>query len=143
MIENEQIGQVVEELPVIAPRVAAVALQRHFRAEARRLRKDDWATQDDLVQEMSLAVLEYPEPRPECFFKDIARKRAIDFLREYEMRLTVPGWAPLAQRFNDVVIEKSPMEEEEEERERKGKQAAARFYGSLFRRSSKTRRVCA
>jgi DNA-directed RNA polymerase specialized sigma24 family protein len=146
------IPEVIVQDPVVAeaviqvlvyPAEAAVQLQEHFRFEAKRLRKKDWFTQDDLVQEMSLAVLEHPEPMPLCFFKETARNRAIDYLIEWKRKSRVPYGTPSAMRFTDPVFEKSDMEREEEERENQSRQRECNVMASLFKRPGSVKRVTA
>src|SRR4051794_40740152 len=55
--------------------------QFSFGWRARQLAPDDPALQDDLVQEMSLAVLEYGEAASSEFLLELANNRAIDYLR--------------------------------------------------------------
>ena len=63
------------------PRAAAVELQPEFRSLARQLCPRDKSTQDDLVQEMSLAVLLTREPQTASTFRLVATWRATDYLR--------------------------------------------------------------
>jgi hypothetical protein len=59
-------------------------IERHqfsFGWQARQLAPGDPAMQDDLVQEMSLAVLEYDQPASFEFLFELASNRAIDYLR--------------------------------------------------------------
>ena len=60
---------------------AAVLLQKTFGCFARRLRPKDHALQDDLVQEMSLAVLESGGSHNLAFFRRRGLSRAVDYLR--------------------------------------------------------------
>lgn len=63
-------------------------VQRHqfsFGWQARQLASNDPAMQDDLAQEMSLAVLEYDKPANFEFLFELATNRAKMFLR-YEAR---------------------------------------------------------
>jgi DNA-directed RNA polymerase specialized sigma24 family protein len=132
------------EVPALVdPAEAAVQLQDHFRFEAKRLRKKDWFTQDDLVQEMSLAVLLHARPMPLCFFKDAARKEAIDYLRRWKRKSRIPYGTPSAMRFIEPVLEKSNMEREEEEREKQSRQRECNVMASLFKRPASVRRVTA
>jgi hypothetical protein len=64
-----------------------VAVERQFSFGwlARQLAPGDPSLQDDLVQEMSLAVLEYEKPANFEYLFELAKNRAIDFLR-YEGR---------------------------------------------------------
>lgn len=55
--------------------------QFSFGWRARQLAPGDPALQDDLVQEMSLAVLEYDKPANFEFLFELAGNRAIDYLR--------------------------------------------------------------
>ena len=55
--------------------------QAIFRKRARQLAANDPAFQDDLVQEMSLAVLEYDNPADFEFLLELAFNRAIDYIR--------------------------------------------------------------
>ena len=66
------------------PGDAAVKLQRLFKRIARKLRKDDYHLREDLVQEMSLAVLQCQGANFLTFFLDRAVCRAINFLEYWE-----------------------------------------------------------
>ena len=117
------------EVPV-DPVVAALELQDHFRLEAKRLCYRDWAMQEDLVQEMSLALLKRQRtPMPLCFFKDIARKSALNFMRDYERRRYVPVDAPCVTRNERTVIFRTQQEirEEIEEEKRSARGVRARL----------------
>jgi DNA-directed RNA polymerase specialized sigma24 family protein len=57
---------------------------------ARQLVKDDPALRDDLVQEMSLAVLQYEKPANCEYLLQLAENRAIDYLRYEERRGMMP-----------------------------------------------------
>lgn len=74
---------------LIKPRRAAIKLQGRFRRCARRLAENDRATQDDLVQEMCLAVLQCKEPANASFFMSRAKSRAYDYLDRENKRGTV------------------------------------------------------
>ena len=69
----------------LEPRVAAETLLGAFRSQAENLRPFDPAMQDDLVQEMALAVLLETKSATQNFFLTLALWRARDFLRG-EMR---------------------------------------------------------
>jgi len=71
---------------------------------ARQLAPGDPALQDDLVQEMSLAVLEYEKAASFEYLFELATNRAKDFLRYEERR----GMMPLseARQVNDSFMEK-------------------------------------
>jgi len=71
---------------------------------AGQLAPGDPALQDDLVQEMSLAVLEYEKVASFEYLFELARNRAIDFLRYEERR----GMMPLSEArwINDSFMEK-------------------------------------
>jgi len=73
----------LNEADLIEPAVAAVRYQFSFGWMARRLRPEDLALQDDLIQEMSLAVLQCEKPATRKYFLDRALSRAINYL-EYE-----------------------------------------------------------
>ena len=78
--------------------------QFSFGWRARQLAKDDPSLQDDLVQEMSLAVLEYDKPANFEYLFELAGNRAIDYLRYEEAR----GRMSLSQarQQTDVFAEK-------------------------------------
>ena len=66
--------------------------ERHqfsFGWRARQLAPDDPAMQDDLVQEMSLAVLDHKRPATFEFLFELAGNRAIDYLRYEAARGTM------------------------------------------------------
>jgi len=63
--------------------------QFSFGWRARQLAPDDFALQDDLVQEMSLAVLMYDKPASFAFLFELAQNRAIDYLRYEAARGTM------------------------------------------------------
>ena len=65
------------------PAEAALTLQRNFKRAANNLRRD-YHLREDLVQEMSLAVLKCRRPHPLSFFMNRAVCRAINFLRDWE-----------------------------------------------------------
>ncbi len=67
--------------------------QYSFGWRARQLAPGNAAMQDDLVQEMSLAVLEYNEPANFEFLFELAGNRAIDYLRYEAAR----GMLPLSE----------------------------------------------
>ncbi len=75
------------------PRQAAVELQPDFRSIARQLCPGDLSTQDDLVQEMSLAALLCREPQTRSMFRWLAGWRAVDYLRWWTLplRMRTPG----------------------------------------------------
>jgi len=82
-------------------------VERHqfsFGWRARQLAKDDPAMQDDLVQEMSLAVLEYAKPARFEFLFELAVNRAIDYLRYEELRGTMS--LDEARHVTDATTEK-------------------------------------
>jgi hypothetical protein len=64
------------------------AIQRQFSFGwmARQLAPDDPAMQDDLVQEMSLAVLEYDKPASAEFMNALASNRAKNYIKYEAMR---------------------------------------------------------
>ena len=66
---------------LIHPRTAVMEMQDEFRSIARQLCPRDKSTQDDLVQEMSLAVLLIREPQTRSSFRLVAGWRATDYLR--------------------------------------------------------------
>jgi DNA-directed RNA polymerase specialized sigma24 family protein len=67
--------------------------QYSFGWRARQLAPGNPAMQDDLVQEMSLAALEYNEPANFEFLFELAGNRAIDYLRYEAAR----GMMPLSE----------------------------------------------
>jgi len=71
---------------------------------ARQLAPDDPALQDDLVQEMSLAVLEYDKPASFEYLFELASNRAKDYLK-YEERRGMQSLSE-ARQVNDSVMEK-------------------------------------
>ena len=81
----------------------AVRRQFSFGWQARQLAPDDPALQDDLVQEMSLAVIEYDQPASAEFLYELATNRAKDYLK-YE---AVRGMLPLsaARHTSDKLAE--------------------------------------
>ena len=70
----------------IEPREAALRFQHEFKFMAKELARRDPYLQDDLVQEMSLAVLEETEKATESFFLWLACWRAKDFLKRERLR---------------------------------------------------------
>lgn len=70
----------------IQPKNAAVALQRDFERFAGNLRRFDPALQDDLIQEMSLGVLQCTQSHTLAFFRSRALSRARDFLRMWRRK---------------------------------------------------------
>ncbi len=70
-----------ESNALLHPRQAAVELQDDFRSMARQLCPRDRSTQDDLAQEMALAILLCPEPQTRSHFRLVACWRAQDYLR--------------------------------------------------------------
>ena len=71
---------------MLRPRRAAKELQSTFRNIARRLAPKKWEVQDDLVQEMSLAVLQCDQPATRSYFVHRAKSRAINHLAYERMR---------------------------------------------------------
>ncbi|MBI3831451.1 MAG: hypothetical protein HY291_18170 [Planctomycetes bacterium] len=65
------------------PVAAAVALRKFFRKTAKKLAPKDRAMQEDLAQEMALAVLQCKRPAARKFFCTLGEWRAKDFLRRY------------------------------------------------------------
>src|SRR5205823_5133182 len=63
---------------------------RHFRKRARQLAVGDPSMQDDLTQEMCLAVLEYDKAATPEYLFELAANRAIDYLRYEAMRGEMP-----------------------------------------------------
>lgn len=76
---------------LIHARDAAVELEGSFRYFARKFAKGNGALQDDLVQEMSLAVLTCDHEANRTFFIERAKSRAWDYLDHERIR----GMAPL------------------------------------------------
>lgn len=74
----------------LEPRRAAVLLQKTFRFHAKRLAPRDPATQDDLVQEMSLAVLRCQAAGSRGYFIERAKSRASNYLKRQEIRSMAP-----------------------------------------------------
>ncbi|HYG74377.1 MAG TPA: hypothetical protein VEK08_05165 [Planctomycetota bacterium] len=72
--------------------------------KARQLAPDDPAMQDDLIQEMSLALLEYDKPASFEFLFELATNRAKDYLK-YEV---TRGMLPLSQvrQMSDKLAQK-------------------------------------
>jgi len=70
----------------IQPENAVVALQRDFERFAGSLRRFDPALQDDLIQEMSLGVLQCTQSHTLAFFRSRALSRARDFLRMWRRK---------------------------------------------------------
>jgi len=80
----------------IPPTNAVVALQCEFARFAGNLRRNDSALQDDLVQEMSLGVLQCTEAHTLAFFRSRALSRARDFLKTWR-RKSCEDWAVITQ----------------------------------------------
>jgi len=80
----------------IPPTYAVVALQCDFARFAGSLRRYDSALQDDLVQEMSLGVLQCTEAHTLAFFRSRALSRARDFLKTWR-RKSCEDWAVITQ----------------------------------------------
>lgn len=68
------------------PGCAVLALQQDFSRFAAHLRKWDPALQDDLVQEMSLGVLQCEGEHTLSFFRSRGLSRARDYLRAWQRR---------------------------------------------------------
>ena len=77
------------ESSMLRPRRAAKKLQRAFRNIAWRLAPGKWEVQEDLIQEMSLAVLECDQPATRSYFVHRAKSRALNYL-EYERMRGMP-----------------------------------------------------
>lgn len=80
----------------IQPENAVVALQRDFERLASSLRRCDQALQDDLIQEMSLGVLQCTDSHTLSFFRSRALSRARDFLRMWR-RKSCADWSEITQ----------------------------------------------
>ena len=76
-MDQKRSKKIAEEL--LEPAEAAVKMQRLFKRAAREL-SSDYHLREDLVQEMSLAVLECGERHPLLIFMNRAVCRAINFL---------------------------------------------------------------
>ena len=78
---------------------------KHFRKRARQLQPDDRAIQDDIVQEMCLAVLEYDKQASPAFLFTLASNHAMDYLRYEACR----GWKSLdeAREYSDKLAEQT------------------------------------
>ena len=74
------------ESSMLRPRRAAKKLQRAFRNIAWRLAPMKWDVQEDLVQEMSLAVLECEQPATRSYFLYRAKSRALNYLAYERIR---------------------------------------------------------
>jgi hypothetical protein len=110
------------ELKTVQPEEAVSRLEKRFKAEAYRLRPLDWAMQEDLAQEMALAVLQCLEPQPLLHFKELARKQAIEYLRKWDEASKVPKEFNLAQRIDEVDLpEHELLEARDSETSRKAK----------------------
>lgn len=90
------------KLEGVQPHVAALRLEKHFKVEAFKLRPDDWALQEDLAQEMALAVLQCAEPQPISYFKEFARTRAVEYLLKWEEASRIPTEFGVVRRTNDL-----------------------------------------
>ena len=83
---------ILRETPVKAagrtlnPRIAVLELQGSFRYFARRFANKNPALQDDLVQEMSLAVLQCDHDANVTFFIERGKSRALDYLEHERIR---------------------------------------------------------
>jgi len=80
----------------IQPENAAVVLQHDFERFAGNLRRVDRALQDDLIQEMSLGVLQCTQSHTLSFFRSRALSRARDFLRMWR-RKSCADWNEITQ----------------------------------------------
>lgn len=80
----------------VPPKNAVVALQCEFARFAGNLRHGDRALQDDLVQEMSLGVLQCTESHTLAFFRSRALSRARDFLKMWR-RKSCEDWTAITQ----------------------------------------------
>jgi hypothetical protein len=76
---------------LIYPRVAALEMQDDFLSIARQLAPRDPSTQDDLVQEMALAVILSDQPQTRSAFRLLAGWRASDYLRWWRNLPPDPG----------------------------------------------------
>lgn len=94
---------------------AAVHMQVEFRHTARKMRPRDRHTQDDLVQEMSKALVECTEPNSLCYFRHLATSRAKDYLRNWFRKSPVDRAAFEASRRKQGRFEcfdEGPVEQE-------------------------------
>lgn len=71
----------------LTPNEAVVRLLREFRILARSMAPKDRALQDDLVQEMALAVLQTRRMAHKTYFRRVAEWRACDVLRRAYRRM--------------------------------------------------------
>lgn len=74
-------------LKKISPNEAAVSLLREFRIVARSMAPKDRTLQDDLAQEMALAVLQTRRMAHKTYFRRVAEWRACDVLRKAYRRM--------------------------------------------------------
>jgi hypothetical protein len=88
----------------IYPDRAVVILQSDFERFAAQLRRCDLALRDDLVQEMSLGVLQCREPHTLSFFKSRGVSRAKDFLRMRNRRMML-DWSEVRAEPIDNTVE--------------------------------------
>ena len=70
----------------VGPAEAALRLQKRFRRVARKLVLHDRHLRQDVVQEMSLAVLQCKEPHMLAWFQQLGYWRALDYLRRVSER---------------------------------------------------------
>lgn len=91
MLKNDELEISSRQVP---PVNAVVALQRDFARFANNLRHNDRAVQDDLVQEMSLGVLQCTQPHTLAFFRSRALSRARDFLKAWR-RKSCEDWTAI------------------------------------------------
>lgn len=121
-----------QEVIRFAPGDAAVHLSDHFAMEARRLHHSDWALQEDIAQEMRLAVLQCNEAMPLCFFKEVARNHAINFLKSWKRHGRIPYGLGVARRMTEIdqlkTSEESAEEEQEKEQQRQEALDRSMFY---------------
>jgi len=80
----------------VPPKNAVVALQCDFARFAGNLRHNDRALQEDLVQEMSLGVLQCTESHTLAFFRSRGLSRARDFLKMWR-RKSCEDWTAITQ----------------------------------------------
>lgn len=98
--------------PLIAPQDAAVNLRERFRSLARTLRPGDESTQDDLVQEASLAVLQCKTWHTESYYLQLGVSRALNYLRWWDD----PRTGPLEESEEKEPAAKGPKQRPDLER---------------------------
>jgi|GEM_PF-4573151 len=88
--------------PRLEPRAASVELQSEFQRMARLISPKDRSTQDDLVQEMTLAALECGKPNTRSYYLQLGVSRALNYLRWWTRPMRRPRSLTATQETPEV-----------------------------------------